>query len=45
MTETAVQPDLDTPYRLTADQVEFFREHGYIKLKQVLWERTQHDPD
>lgn len=27
--------ELDTPYPLTADQIEFYAEHGYIKLKQV----------
>lgn len=27
---------LDTPYPLTADQIAFYREHAFIKLKQVL---------
>jgi ectoine hydroxylase-related dioxygenase (phytanoyl-CoA dioxygenase family) len=28
--------DLDTPYSLTAEQIQFFRTNGYIKLKNVL---------
>lgn len=28
--------DLDTPYPLTEEQIAFFRENGFIKLKQVL---------
>jgi ectoine hydroxylase-related dioxygenase (phytanoyl-CoA dioxygenase family) len=28
--------DLDTPYPLTKDQIDFFQEYGYIKLKNVL---------
>ena len=36
MPDTVLKPDLDTPYRLTADQIDCFRDQGYIKLKQVL---------
>src|SRR6185369_5382110 len=28
--------DLDSPHPITAEQIRFFRENGYIKLKQVL---------
>ena len=28
--------DLDTPYPITPEQIAAFREHGFIKLKQVL---------
>lgn len=35
MTTTA-SLDLDSPYTLTAGQIAHYREHGYIKLKNVL---------
>lgn len=35
-TPAAAPPDLDTPYPLTDAQIASFREHGFIKLKQVL---------
>lgn len=28
--------DLDTPYDLTPEQIAYYREHGYVKLKNVL---------
>src|SRR3974390_1416035 len=28
--------DLDSPYSLTPDQIAYFREKGYVKLKDVL---------
>ena len=34
--DTALWPDLDTPYALLPEQVEAFRRDGCIKLKQVL---------
>jgi phosphate transport system protein len=36
MTDTALWPDLDSPYPLQSSQIEAFRRHGCIKLKQVL---------
>ncbi|HRK32154.1 MAG TPA: phytanoyl-CoA dioxygenase family protein, partial [Tepidisphaeraceae bacterium] len=30
--------DLDTPFRLTPEQLQNYREHGYVKLKNVLSE-------
>lgn len=33
---TFPKPDIDTPYPLTAAQIDQFRRDGYIKLKQVL---------
>src|SRR5689334_20334034 len=30
------QLDLDSPYPLTPDQIAYFREKGYVKLKNVL---------
>jgi ectoine hydroxylase-related dioxygenase (phytanoyl-CoA dioxygenase family) len=35
MTKTKIF-DLDSAYRLTAEQVQFFRDNGYVKLKNVL---------
>lgn len=32
--------DLDTPYELTDEQISYYRENGYIKLKQVLSPET-----
>lgn len=34
--ETALQRDLDAPFELTQPQIDFYRENGYIKLKQIL---------
>jgi ectoine hydroxylase-related dioxygenase (phytanoyl-CoA dioxygenase family) len=31
-----IQRELDAPFHLSADQVSFYRENGYIKLKHVL---------
>jgi hypothetical protein len=31
-----IQQALTEPYPLTAEQIEFYRQHKYIKLKQVL---------
>ncbi len=28
--------ELETPFDLTEEQIDFFRENGYIKLKNVL---------
>jgi len=39
-TMTATRPDLDAPYALGADQVRFYRENGFIKLKNVLGAET-----
>jgi ectoine hydroxylase-related dioxygenase (phytanoyl-CoA dioxygenase family) len=39
MTVTSSQ-ELETPYALPADAVRFFRENGYVKLKNVLSEST-----
>lgn len=36
MTAVATKLDIDTRYALSAEQIGFFREHGYVKLKQVL---------
>lgn len=36
MTATLTKPDIDTPFALTTEQIAFFREEGYIKLKNVL---------
>lgn len=33
---TALRNELDRPFSLTPDQIQFFRTNGYIKLKQVL---------
>ncbi|MFM2042251.1 MAG: hypothetical protein RLY86_827 [Pseudomonadota bacterium] len=33
--DTHIDRQIDTPYPLTADRIAFFRERGYIKLKQV----------
>ena len=33
---TGKKPDVDSPYPLTQDQIAFFREQGYVKLKNVL---------
>ncbi len=35
-TAVDVQQELDAPFALTHEQVEFYRENGYVKLKQVL---------
>lgn len=35
--------ELDTPYELSDDQISFYRENGYIKLKQVLSAETLAD--
>ncbi len=32
----ALRDELDRPFSLTSDQIQFFRTNGYIKLKQVL---------
>ena len=32
---TGKKPDVDSPYPLTKDQIAFFREQGYVKLKDV----------
>ena len=32
----SVSEFLNTPYELSADQIAYFRENGFIKLKQVL---------
>lgn len=37
---SALQRDLDEHYALTPEQVAFFRDQGYIKLKQVLSPET-----
>ena len=34
-TLTTARPGLDSPHALTADQVRFYRENGFIKLKNV----------
>lgn len=39
-TLTATRPDLDAHYPLTADQIRFYRENGFIKLKNVLSPET-----
>lgn len=39
-TTTATRPDQDAPYALTADQVRFYRENGFVKLKDVLSPET-----
>jgi len=36
MSATMTKLDLDTPYTLKDEQIAFFRENGYIKLKNVL---------
>ena len=36
----APRVDLDTPYELTADQIRFYRENGFVKLKNVLSPET-----
>jgi ectoine hydroxylase-related dioxygenase (phytanoyl-CoA dioxygenase family) len=36
----ATRPDLDRPYPLTPDQIRYYREHGFVKLKQVLAPET-----
>jgi len=36
MPSTTTAPDIDTHYPLTREQIAFFREQGYIKLKDVL---------
>lgn len=33
--ENTVQDELDTPYTLTSEQIQFYDENGYIKLKHV----------
>ncbi|WP_080237367.1 phytanoyl-CoA dioxygenase family protein [Spirosoma rigui] len=35
-TQTTVVSELEAPYSLSADTVAFYRENGYVKLKQVL---------
>ena len=35
-TTTARFPELDSPYPLSLDAIEFYRQHGYVKLKNVL---------
>jgi ectoine hydroxylase-related dioxygenase (phytanoyl-CoA dioxygenase family) len=35
-TLAAARPDLDTPFALSADQIRFYRENGFLKLKNVL---------
>jgi ectoine hydroxylase-related dioxygenase (phytanoyl-CoA dioxygenase family) len=30
-----ISPDIDSHYQLTVEQTEFYRENGFIKLKQV----------
>lgn len=32
-----VWPLLDESYPLAAEQIAFYRQNGYIKLKEVLW--------
>jgi ectoine hydroxylase-related dioxygenase (phytanoyl-CoA dioxygenase family) len=36
MSATMTKLDIDTPYTLKDEQIAFFRENGYIKLKNVL---------
>lgn len=36
LSSAAIPPDIDSLYPLTSEQIEFYRENGYIKLKQVL---------
>ncbi|MBI3829251.1 MAG: phytanoyl-CoA dioxygenase family protein [Planctomycetes bacterium] len=36
MTATLTKLDVDTPYALKAEQIAFFREEGYIKLKDAV---------
>jgi ectoine hydroxylase-related dioxygenase (phytanoyl-CoA dioxygenase family) len=36
----ASRADLETPYALTPEQIRFYREHGFIKLKQVFAAET-----
>jgi ectoine hydroxylase-related dioxygenase (phytanoyl-CoA dioxygenase family) len=35
-----VLAELDTPFQLTTDQIDFFRENGFIKIKSVLSPET-----
>ncbi len=32
--------DIDSPYQLTQEQIDFYKEHGYVKLKKVLAPET-----
>ena len=36
MNPTGLQQELDAPFQLTPEQISFYEENGYIKLKQVL---------
>jgi ectoine hydroxylase-related dioxygenase (phytanoyl-CoA dioxygenase family) len=36
MSATLAKPDIDSHYKLSDEQIHFFRTQGYIKLKQVL---------
>jgi ectoine hydroxylase-related dioxygenase (phytanoyl-CoA dioxygenase family) len=36
ITATQLQQELDAPFALTAGQIDFYRENGYVKLKHVL---------
>jgi len=38
--KTMTAPDLETPYALTQDQVRFYRENGFVKLKNVFSAET-----
>lgn len=35
MTDTAIQEQLDTQFQVTPDQLAFYEENGYVKLKNV----------
>src|SRR5882672_645603 len=39
-TLTATRPGLDAPFALTADQIRFYRENGFVTLKDVLSAET-----
>lgn len=36
MTTKSIKPELDLPYTLTQDEIDFYRENGYVKLRNVL---------
>lgn len=38
----AFAEDLNTPFPITKEAIDFFREYGYVKLKNVLAKDTLH---
>lgn len=40
MTITSTAFDIDSPYPLTSEQMGFYRENGYVRLKNVFTPET-----